>query len=69
MTTTAYETKSVERWRESWAPCQEQNNGWGRNVDQGSMHGPSLWTGSMDHFHGKGPWIPVMARSMDTFFK
>ena len=20
------------------------------------VHGPPLWTGSMDHFHGPGPW-------------
>ena len=22
------------------------------------VHGPPLWTGSMDHFHGPGPWTP-----------
>ena len=22
------------------------------------VHGPPLWTGSMEHFHGPGPWTP-----------
>ena len=26
-------------------------------MDQGSTD-PPLWTGSMDHFHGLGPWTP-----------
>ena len=33
------------------------------------VHGPPLWTGSMDHFHGPGPWIFIRrfcTRSMDT---
>ena len=41
-------------------------------------HGPPLWTGSMDHFHGPGPWtpchgpgphgLPVMDRVHGQFF-
>ena len=32
------------------------------------VHGPLLWTESMDHFHGPGPWTHVMDRVHGHFF-
>ena len=29
---------------------------WVRTKHGPGVHGPLLWTGSMDHFHGPGPW-------------
>ena len=32
------------------------------------VHGPPLWTGSMDHFHGPGPWTPCHGPGPWTVF-
>ena len=32
------------------------------------VHGPPLWTGSMDHFHGPGPWPPCHGPGPWTVF-
>ena len=32
------------------------------------VHGPLLWTGSMDHFHGPGPWTPCHGLGPWTLF-
>ena len=32
------------------------------------VHGPPLWTGSMDHFHGPGPWTPCHGLGPWTVF-
>ena len=31
---------------------------WVRTKHGPGVHGPPLWTGSMDHFHGPGQWTP-----------
>ena len=33
-----------------------------------TKHGPPLWTGSMYHFHGPGPWIPCHGPGPWTVF-
>ena len=32
------------------------------------VHGPPLWTGYMDHFHGPGPWTPCHGPGPCTVF-
>ena len=33
-----------------------------------TKHGPPLWTRSMDHFHGPGPWTPCHGPGPLTLF-
>ena len=47
--------------------CHAIQNGWGQNMDQGSMDphfGPGPWTTFMDRVHGSPSWTG----SMDIFF-
>ena len=34
------------------------SSSWVRTKHGPGVHGPPLWTGSMDHVHGPGPWTP-----------
>ena len=39
-----------------------------RTKDGPGVHGPLLWTGSMDHFRGPGPWTPCHGPGPWTLF-
>ena len=41
---------------------------WVRTKHGPGVHGPPLWTGSMDHFHGPGPWTPCHGPGPWTVF-
>ena len=41
---------------------------WVRTKHGPGAHGPPLWTGSMDHFHGPGPWTPCHGLGPWTVF-
>ena len=44
------------------------NINWVRTKHGTGVHGHPLWTGSMDHFHGPGPWTPCHRPGPWTFF-
>ena len=44
------------------------NINWVRTKHETGVHGHPLWTGSMDHFHGPGPWTPCHWPGPWTFF-
>ena len=44
------------------------NINWVRTKHGTGVHGHPLWIGSMDHFHGPGPWTPCHRPGPWTFF-
>ena len=38
--------------------CRHTRHWWERTKHGPLVHGPPLWTGSMDPLHGPGPWTP-----------
>ena len=52
-------------------PCQIEVNSLHfrvRTKHGPGVHGPPLWTGSMDYFHGPGPWTPFHGPGPRTLF-
>ena len=44
------------------------SSSWVRTKHGPGVHGPPLWTGSMDHVHGPGPWTPCHGPGPWTVF-
>ena len=49
-------------------PPNNYSNTWVRTKHGPGVHRPPPWTGSMDHFHGPGPWTPCHGRGLWTVF-
>ena len=53
-----YVCKQPEDMRAAYI-CNNVVSGWERTKQGPLVHGPPLWTGSMDPLHGPGPWTPI----------